>query len=158
MDVTEQLPDIHFVSTLEAEERIVTEIDFLFFYLYSYLHGYMFKASDKSLTDILQVVVTENQAYLAIESVKYLGPFRCTAKTEVAEMEDNVVIVDRSVPVGYQCLVHFCHIIEGTLAVADYICVVEVGVGCKEHPTSIEFEIHCQSSIMASRLNVLCSP
>lgn len=127
----EQLPYIGLVSTLETEERIVAEVDFLFPYLYSHLHGDVFKATDKSLTDILQVVVTENQVYTAIKPVKYLGPFRGSAETEVSEMEDDVIIADCLIPVSYQCLVHLCRILERSLAVADYICVIEVGVGVK---------------------------
>ena len=143
MHMTEQLPDIRLVSTLEAEKRIVAEVDFLFPYLYSHLHGYMLKAPDKSLTYILQVVVAKNQIYSTIESVKNLRPFIRATKTEVSEMKDNVIMAHRLIPVCYQYLVHLCCIIEGTPAVTDYIFVVEVGVGSKEHPTSVKFEIHC---------------
>lgn len=143
MHMTEQLPYIGLVSPLEAEKWIVAEVDFLFSYLYSHLHGYMLKAPDKSLTDILQVVVTENQVYTTIKPIEHLSPFGCASKTEITVMKYDVIITDRSVPVGYQCLVHLCCIIEGTPAVTDYIFVVEVGVRCKEHPTSVKFEIHC---------------
>lgn len=143
MDVTEQLPDISFVSTLEAEKRIVAEVDFLFSNLYSHLHGYMLKAPDKSLSYILQVVVAENQVYTAIKPIEHLSPFGCASKTEVSEMEDDVIIADRLIPVSYQCLVHLSRILEGSLAITNYICVVEVGVRCKKHPASVKFEIHC---------------
>ncbi len=143
MDVPEQLPDISLVSTLEAEKRIVVEVDFLFSYLYPHLHGDVFKAPDKSLSYILQVVVTENQEYTAIKTIEHLSPFGCASKTEVSEMEDDVIIADRLIPVSYQCLVHLCRILERPLAVADYICVVEVGVRYKKHPPSVKFEIHC---------------
>ena len=87
MHMTEQLPDIRLVSTLEAEKRIVAEVDFLFPYLYSHLHGDVFKAPDKSLTDILQVVGTENQVYTAIKPIEHLSPFGCASKTEITEMK-----------------------------------------------------------------------
>ena len=34
------------------------------------------------------------------------------------------------------------HILEGPVAEPDDIGVVEVGVGCKEHPASVKFIIH----------------
>lgn len=128
MHMTEQLPDIRLVSTLEAEKRIVAELDFLFPYLYPHLHGDMLKASDKSLTYILQVVIAENKIYPAIESVENLGPFRCTAETEVAEMKHYIIRCDCIVPVRYDCLVHFVNVTKRTLAVADYIHMVEMGI------------------------------
>lgn len=143
MDVTEQLPDIRLVATLEAEKWIVAEVDFLFSYLYSHLHGDVFKVPDKSLTDILQVVVAENQVYTAIKPIEHLSPFGCASKTEISEMKYDVIIADRLIPVSYQCLVHLSRILEGSLAITNYICVVEVGVRCKKHPASVKFEIHC---------------
>ena len=143
MHMSKQLPYISLVSSLKTEKWTVAEVDFLFPYLNTHLHGHMLKAIDKSLTYILQVVVTKNQVYPSIKPIEHLGPFGCTSKTEISEMKYDVIIADRSVPVGYQCLVHLCRILERTLAVADYICVIEVGVRCKEHPTSVEFEVHC---------------
>ena len=46
------------------------------------------------------------------------------------------------VPVGYNCFIHVWHILERSVAEPDDIGVVEVSVGCKEHPASIKFKIH----------------
>ena len=57
-------------------------------------------------------------------------------------MKDYIVRTDYAIPVGYECFVHNLHILKWPTTEADNIGVVEVSVGCKEHPISIKFVIH----------------
>ena len=54
-------------------------------------------------------------------------------------MKDYIVRADYAIPVGYECFVHNLHILKWPTTEVDNIGVVEVSVGCKEHPISIKF-------------------
>ena len=57
-------------------------------------------------------------------------------------MKHNIVRADYAIPVGYECFVHNLHILKWPTTKVNNIGVVEVSVGCKEHPISIKFVIH----------------
>ena len=57
-------------------------------------------------------------------------------------MKDYIVRTDYAIPVGYECFVHNLHILKWPTTEVDNIGVVEVSVGCKEHPISIKFVVH----------------
>ena len=57
-------------------------------------------------------------------------------------MKDYIVSTDYAIPVGYECFVHNLHILKWPTTKIDNIGVVEVSVGCKEHPISIKFVVH----------------
>ena len=69
VDVAKELPYI-FITTFKTQEGIVAEIYLLFVHCDKHLQGNMFKPLDKTLSDILQVVVAQNQIYLSVQTVK----------------------------------------------------------------------------------------
>ena len=139
--MAKQLPHI-LVAAFEAEEGIVAKIDFPLAYLYAHLHGHVLEPSEESLADVLQVVVAEDEIYPAVQPVKKPCPLSRTSQTEVAEMEDSVVLSDRLVPIGDYRLVHLIDIPERTVAKPDDVCMVEMRVGREERMFRIKLEIH----------------
>ena len=107
-----------------------------------HLHCDMLKSAIISLSQILDIVVSDNQIYLAVEPIKDICPLCGSTQTKVAEMKHNIVRADYAIPVGYECFVHNLHILKWSTTEVDNIGVVEVSVGCKEHPISIKFVIH----------------
>ena len=120
----------------------MVEIYLLLAYLDMHLHRYVLKTTIISLPQILDVVVADNQIYLAVEPIKDICPLCGSTQTKVAEMKHNIVRADYAIPVGYECFVHNLHILKWPTTEVDNIGVVEVSVGCKEHPISIKFVIH----------------
>ena len=51
------------------------------------------------LAYILQIVITHNQIYLSVQPVKDFSPFGRTAKTEIAQMKDGVILTDCIIPI-----------------------------------------------------------
>lgn len=102
----------------------------------------MLKSAIISLSQILDIVVSDNQIYLAVEPIKDICPLCGSTQTKVAEMKHNIVRADYAIPVGYECFVHNLHILKWPTTEVDNIGVVEVSVGCKEYPISIKFVIH----------------
>ena len=120
----------------------MVEIYLLLAYLNMHLHRYMLKTTIISLPQILDVVVADNQVNLTIKPIKDIGPLCGATQTKVAEMKDYIVRTDYAIPVGYECFVHNLHILKWPTTEVDNIGVVEVSVGCKEHPISIKFVVH----------------
>ena len=58
VDMTEELPNLP-VTTLKAEEWVVTQIDPLLADSDMHLHRYMLKSADEALAQVLQVVIAE---------------------------------------------------------------------------------------------------
>jgi hypothetical protein len=67
----EELPDI-LVAAFKAQERIVAEIDPLLAHHDVHLHCHMFKATDKALAQVLQIVIAHYQIDLTIQAVEHL--------------------------------------------------------------------------------------
>ena len=120
----------------------MVEIYLLLAYLNMHLHRYMLKTTIISLPQILDVVVADNQVNLTIKPIKDICPLCGATQTKVAEMKHNIVRADYAIPVGYECFVHNLHILKWPTTEVDNIGVVEVSVGCKEHPISIKFVVH----------------
>jgi hypothetical protein len=57
-------------------------------------------------------------------------------------VEHDILRSDHSIPIGNNRFIHVRHILEWPVAEPDDIGVVEVSVGCKEHPASVKFIIH----------------
>ena len=127
MDVTEQLPDI-LVTAFKTKERIVTEVYSLLAHFDVHLHGNMFKATDESLSNILQIVVTHNQIDFAIQTVKYLCPFCRTTQAEIAQVENGVIFTYRIVPIRYHHLVHLLYVLERTIAKPNDVRMIEMRI------------------------------
>ncbi len=53
----------------------MAEVDFLFPYVYAHCHCNVFKAFDKALPDVFEIVITENQINLAVEPIEDFIPF-----------------------------------------------------------------------------------
>ena len=107
-----------------------------------HLHCDMLKSAIISLSQILDIVVPDNQIYLAVEPIKDICPLCGATQTKVAKMKDYIVRTDYAIPVGYECFIHNLHTLKWPTTEVDNIGVVEVSVGCKEHPISIKFVIH----------------
>ena len=87
------------------------------------------------LPQVLDVVVTGNKVYFPVQPVQYIYPFGRTSQTEIAQVKHDILWADHAVPVGNHRFIR-------PVAEPDDIGVVEVGVGCKEHPASVKFIIH----------------
>ena len=94
------------------------------------------------LPQVLDVVVAGNKVYFPVQPVQYIYPFGRTAQTEITQVEHDIFRADHAVPVRDNRFIHVRYILERPVAEPDDIGVVEVGVGCKEHPASVKFIIH----------------
>ena len=141
MDVTEQLPDI-LVAAFKTKERIVTEVYSLLADFDVHLHSHMLKAADESLSNVLQIVVTHDQIYLAIQTVEYLCPFCRTTQAEIAQVENRIIFTYHAVPIRYHHLVHLLYVLERTIAKPDDVRMIEVRIRCEERMFCIKLEIH----------------
>ena len=128
MDVPEQLPDVVVIVSLIAQIGKVIQVDFILPYLYAHRHCNVFKPVYDPLPDVLEVVIAKNEIDSAVETVENPVPLVGAAKAEVAEMKHYIIRADYIVPVHYNHLVHFMNVAERTLAVVDYIRMVEMGI------------------------------
>ena len=94
------------------------------------------------LPQVLDVVIAGNKVYFPVQPVQYVYPFGRTAQTEITQVEHDILRADYAVPVGNNRFIHVRHILEGPVTEPDDIGVVEVGVGCKEHPASVNIDIY----------------
>lgn len=118
------------------------QINLLFIHLDIHLHRYLLEVFRVILSQVLDVVVTDNEVYFPVQPVQYVYPFGRTAQTEITQVEHDILRSDHSIPISYNRFIHVRHILEWPVAKPDNIGVVEVGVGCKEHPASVKFIIH----------------
>ena len=94
------------------------------------------------LPQVLDVVVAGDKVYFPVQPVQYVYPLDRTPQTEITQVEHDILRTDHSVPIGNNRLIHVRYIFEWPVAGPDDIGMVEVGVGCKEHPASVKFIIH----------------
>ena len=142
VDVTEQLPDVAFVSAVKAQKREVVQPDSLFAYFYVHLHCYKLKPVREALTEVFQVMIAEYQVDLSVQAVKNLGPFGGSSQTKIAQVEYGVIGLNYSVPVLNQRLVHLIYVLEGAVAESDYVGMVEMRIGREERVLGVEFVVH----------------
>lgn len=143
MHMAEQLPYIVMIATIKAQIRKVIQVDFLIAYLYAHRHCNVFKPIYEALTNILEVVIAENEIDSTVETVKSLIPFISSTETEVSEMEDDIIRSNHSVPVCDDGFVHLINRLERAIAILQYVGVIEMGVGSKEQPVTVKLEVHC---------------
>ena len=118
------------------------QINLLLIDLDIHLHCYMLEVFRVILPQVLDVVVAGNKVYFPVQPVQYIYPFGRTSQTEIAQVKHDILRADHAVPVGNHRFIHVRYILERPVAEPDDIGVVEVGVGCKEHPASVKFIIH----------------
>ena len=118
------------------------QINLLFIHLDIHLHRYLLEVFRVILPQILDVVVAGNKVYFPVQPVQYVYPFGRAAQTEITQVEHDILRTDHSVLISNNRFIHVRHILEGPVAEPDDIGVIEVGVGCKEHPASVKFIIH----------------
>ena len=87
-------------------------------------------------------MIASNKIDFSVQPAQYIYPFGRTAQTEIAQVKHDIIRGDHAVPVGNNRFIHVRHILERPAAELDNVRVVEVGVGCKEHPASVKFIIH----------------
>ena len=125
--MAEQLP--HFaMSVTVAQEGMVIEEDGLIVNDDVQLKCDLLEAFKHFGSQVIDVVVAHNQHNSTVELVKEAVPHFSTAKSEVSQVEHQVILADDTVPVLDERLVHLFNIAEGTVAVAQDGSVVEVGV------------------------------
>jgi len=112
----------------------------------------MFKPLNKSLSDIFQVMVAEDQVYLPVQMVKQPSPFSGTSQTEISQMKNCIIFVYNTIPIIYQRFVHLRYIVERTVTELDNICMVEVRVRGKKEFFSLKIEIHFRFIIYYTHL------
>jgi hypothetical protein len=66
MDVSEELPHVFMTTSFKTQIGKVVQVDFLSADLYSHRHCDVFKPVYESLSDILKVMITENEVDSAI--------------------------------------------------------------------------------------------
>lgn len=66
MDVAEQLPHVVMITSLKTQIGKVVQVDFLFADLYAHRHCDVFKPVYESLSDIFEVMITEDKVDSAI--------------------------------------------------------------------------------------------
>ena len=93
-----------------------------------HLHGNVFKPVYESLTDVLQVMISEYQIEFAVQTVKYLCPFCRTTQAEIAQVENGVIFTYRIVPIRYHHLVHLLYVLERTIAKPDDVRMIEMRI------------------------------
>lgn len=118
------------------------QINLLLIDLDIHLHCYMLEVFRVILPQVLDVVVAGNKVYFPVQPVQYIYPFGRTSQTEIAQVKHDILRADHAVPVGNHRFIHVRYILERPVAEPNDIGVVEVGVGCKEHPASVKFIIH----------------
>ena len=118
------------------------QINLLFINLNIHLHCYMLEVFRVILPQVPDVVVADNKVYFPVQPVQNIYPFGRTSQTEVAQVKHDILRTDHAVPVGNHRFIHVRYILERSVTELDYISVIEVGVGCKEHPVSVKFIIH----------------
>ena len=118
------------------------QINLLFIHLDVHLHRDQFEIFCIILPQVLHVMITGYEIDFPIQPFEYLCPFSRATKTEVAKMKYDIIRTDHTVPVGNKCFIHVFYILEWSATEPDDIGMIEVGIGCKEHPASVEFVIH----------------
>jgi hypothetical protein len=58
-------------------------------------------------------------------------------------MEYDIIRSNYIVPVGDNGFVHLAHSLERTIAILQYVGMIEMGVGSEEQPVTVKLEIHC---------------
>ena len=89
MDVTEELPHVVMITSLKTQIGKVIQVDFLFANLNAHRHCNVLEPIYESLSDILEVMITENEVDSAVQTVEKFIPFFSSTETEVSEMEDG---------------------------------------------------------------------
>lgn len=142
MDVTKQLPYVVMITSLKTQIGKVVQVDFLSADLYAHRHCDVFKPIYESLSDILEVMITENEIDSAIQTIYNLIPFIGSTETEVTEMEYDIIRANHIVPVGDYGFIHLTDCLERTIAILQYVGVIEMGVGSEEQPFTVKLEVH----------------
>ena len=143
MDMTKQLPHVVMIASFKAQIGKVVQIDFLFADLNAHRHCNVLEPVYESLPDILEVVIAENEIDPAVETVKSLIPFISSTETEVSEMEYDIIRANHIVPVSDDGFIHLTDCLEWTVAISQYVGMVEVGIGSEEQPVTVKLEVHC---------------
>ena len=128
----------------------------LFADFYVHLHCHMFKSVNVTLAYILQIVITHNQIYLSVQSVKDFTPFGRTAKTEIAQVKHDIILPDYVVPIGYDSFIHHLYIPERSVTETYDILMIKMGVRCKEHLTAVKFIVHFFSIYVHHCTLIIC--
>lgn len=143
MNVSEELPHVSVITSIKAQVREVVQVDFLLADLNAHRHCNVLKPIYESLSDILEVMITENEVDSAIQTVENLIPLSSSTETKVSEMEDYIIRPNHVVPVSDDGFVHLIDSLERTIAILQYVGVIEMGVGSKEQPVTIKLVVHC---------------
>ena len=106
----------------------MTEVYSLLAYLNVHLHGYMLKALNEALADVLQVMIAHDKIYLAMKPIKNLRPLCCSTQTEITQMKHRIIGSYYAVPVCYQGLIHLLYIFERAITETYDIRMVEVRI------------------------------
>ena len=143
MDMTKQLPHVVMIASFKAQIGKVVQINFLFADLNAHRHCNVLEPIYESLSDILEVMITENEVDSAVQTVEKLIPLFSSTETEVSEMEDYIIRPNHIVPVSDDGFVHLIDSLERTIAILQYVGVIEMGVGSEEQPVTVKFEGQC---------------
>lgn len=156
--MAEQLPHVA-MGVAIAQEGMVVEEDGLVVNDDVQFKCDMLKAFKHLGTQVIDVVVAHNQNNPSVELVKEAVPHFCSSEGEVAQVEDQVILADDTIPVLDERLVHLFNIAEGTIAVTQDGCVAEVSVRREKHLLSREriprFQFACLHQVQGNRVKFI---
>ena len=155
MHMAEQLPHVA-MGVAIAQEGMVVEEDGLVVNDDVQFKCDMLEAFKHFGTQVIDVVVAHNQHNPSVEMVKEAVPHFSSAKSEVTQVGNQVILADHTVPILDKRLVHLFNIAEGTIAVTQDGCVAEVGVRSEKHLHSREriprFQFACLHQVQGNRV------
>src|SRR5574344_676277 len=100
-------------------------------------------------------MIAKNQMNLSIQSIQYICPFQRTTQTEISQMEHCISWRNNSVPIFNKHFIHLVNILEWTVTESNDVCVIEVGIRCKECMFCIIFIVHsCSPFCVLLRFNI----
>ena len=83
-----------------------------------------------------------NEIDPAVETVKNLIPLiGRTTETEVSDMEYDIIWANHIVPVSDDGFIYLTDCLEWTVAISQYVGMVEVGVGSEEQPVTVKLVV-----------------
>lgn len=111
-----------------------------------HLLGDEFKAVHKTLSEVFDVMVSQNEVFTASEGANHVIPKTRSAMGEITQMEDNAIIRHGFPPSADEFGIHLLYISERPAAETDNVLMSEVGVRGEPDLIWVEFVdlfVHC---------------
>lgn len=143
MNVSEELPHVIVIAAIKAQIGKVIQVDFLLADLNAHRHCNVLEPIYEALPDILEVMIAKDKVDPTVQTVENLIPLFSSTETEISEMEDYIIRAYYTIPVRDNGFVHLIDSLERTIAILQYVGMVEMGVGSEKQPITVKLEVHC---------------